>query len=85
MINPYRKVYVEVEAVFDKNGEITPKSIKWDDGRVYPIDKVLKKRRAASLKAGGQGIRYECLIRGNKKFIFHEETKWFIEIKNIFR
>ena len=57
-----RKVYVEVEVLFDIDGRMVPKSIHWEDGRVYHIDKVLDSRRAASLKAGGQGIRYLCRI-----------------------
>ena len=57
-----RKVYVEVIARFDTDGNITPLSVKWEDGTVYEIDKVIDKRRAASLKAGGIGMRYTCRI-----------------------
>ena len=46
-----RKVYVEVTARFDTEGDITPLSVTWEDGTVYEIDKVIDKRRAASLKA----------------------------------
>lgn len=41
-----RKVYVEVTARFDTDGNITPLSVKWEDGTVYEIDKVIDKRRA---------------------------------------
>ena len=52
-----RKVYVEVTAKFDTEGNITPLSVTWEDGTVYEIDRILDKRRAASIKAGGIGMR----------------------------
>ena len=45
-----RKVYVEVTAKFDTEGNITPLSVTWEDGTVYEIDRILDKRRAAILK-----------------------------------
>ena len=44
-------------------------------------DRILDIRRAASLKAGGTGIRYTCRIRGREKYLWLEETRWFIEAK----
>jgi hypothetical protein len=38
-------------------------------------------RRAASLKAGGCGVRYLCKIMGTETYIFFEEDKWFVERK----
>ena len=77
-----RKVFVEVTAKFDTEGNITPMSIQWEDGSVFEIDKILDTRRAASLKAGGQGIRYTCQINGHHTFLFYEEPRWFVEGKN---
>ena len=54
----YRKVFVEVSVIFDLDGKMIPKALRWEDGRVYQIDKVLDSRRAASLKAGGQGTAF---------------------------
>ena len=48
---------VEVTAVFDKEGVITPVSVKIDDDR-FDVDRVMDVRPAASLKSGGAGIRY---------------------------
>ncbi len=76
------KVYVEVTARFHTNGTMTPESIVWEDGTVYRIDKVLDQRKSASLKAGGQGIRYLCKIQGKERFLFYEKPKWFVEKKN---
>ena len=38
-----RKVYIEVTARFDVDGNITPLSVTWEDGTVYTIDKVVDK------------------------------------------
>ncbi len=72
------KVYVDVTVRFDADGRITPLEIRWEDGRVYQIDRVLDVRRAASLKAGGTGIRYTVRISGKETFLFLEETRWFV-------
>lgn len=76
-----RKVYVSVTARFDEKGSLTPLSIKWEDGTVYEIDRILDVRRAASLKAGGIGTRYAIRIQGKATYLFYEEPKWFVEGK----
>ncbi|MGI6679145.1 MAG: hypothetical protein ACOX2Q_08860 [Dehalobacterium sp.] len=76
-----RKVYVDVTARFDKEGGLIPQSVIWEDGRCFEIDRVLDVRPAASLKAGGCGIRYTCRILGRETFLFLEEDRWFVEGK----
>ena len=76
-----RKVYVEVTAKFDTEGNITPLSVTWEDGTVYEIDRILDKRRAASLKAVGIGMRYTCRILGQRSYLYYEEPRWFVEGK----
>lgn len=73
------KINLEVNADFDLDGNILPRSITWEDGRVFEIERVLDIRRAASLKAGGVGIRYSCRIWGKTVSLFNEEGCWFIE------
>lgn len=75
------KQYINVTAQFDEEGNITPLYITWEDGRKFPIDRVTDIRRAASLKAGGAGIRYTCRIGGKEKYIFLEENRWFLDRK----
>lgn len=55
---------------FDSDGNMTPLSLVWEDDTVYEIDRVKDVRRAASLKAGGMGIRYTVMIRGQMKYFF---------------
>lgn len=47
------KVYVNVTASFDENGRVKPRSLIWEDGRKYVIDKVLNCKSAAAVRAGG--------------------------------
>ncbi len=80
--SPY-KVIVQVYAAFDTEGHITPTSFIWEDGRRFEIDRILDVRRAASLKAGGLGIRYTCRVRGKQTYLYHDDCEghWFMERK----
>ena len=73
------KVYVRVQAEFDEEGNITPLSVKWENGRVYEIDRVLDVRRSASRKAGGTGMRYTVRIGRKQTLLFYEDPAWFVE------
>ena len=75
----YKKRYVDVVARFDTDGRIIPVKLLWHDGTVFYVDRVLDIRKAASLKAGGAGIRYTCRINNQETYLFLEETKWFVE------
>ncbi len=76
------KIYVEVNVQFYPDGRMIPKEIVWENGKKYEIDKVLDRRRAASTKAGGCGIRYTCRILGRPCYLFYEENqRWFVEAK----
>jgi hypothetical protein len=76
-----RKVFVKVLAEFDSEGQVKPVSITWEDGRVFPVDRVTDARRAVSLKAGGTGMRFTCIIRNKPVYLFYEEPRWFMEAK----
>lgn len=74
------KVYVDVTAEFSKDGRLMPKSFKWEGGKVYEITRVKDVRRAASLKAGGVGMRYTCVICNQDKYLYYEDNNlWFME------
>ena len=77
------KVYVDVGAEFTDAGELIPTYLVWEDGVRYDIDRVMKKERCASRKAGGAGIMYLCLINGKTARLFYEENyRWFVEAKD---
>lgn len=73
------KVYVSVIVEFDIDGNMTPLSFVWEDGRRYEIDRILDVRPAASLKAGGSGMRYTVRIMGKETYLFFDllVKRWF--------
>ncbi len=73
------KKFVDVTAYYDCDGNISPLVIHWDNGAEYEIDKIVDVRNAASLKSGGAGIRYTCRIRGQMRYLFLDDNRWFIE------
>lgn len=73
------KHYTEVKALFDKEGNIIPLFMTYEDTE-YEIDKITDVRPAASLKSGGAGIRYTCMVDGKLTYLFLEDTKWFYEL-----
>lgn len=77
-----RKVYVSVDACFDTEGQVLPRSFVWEDARRYEVDRVLQICRAASLKAGGVGLRYTVRVRGKQTHMWLEDgNRWFMEAK----
>lgn len=76
-----RKAYVCVNVDVDKEGDVHPRFIRWENGLIFPIDQILYKCRAASKKVGGGGIRYTILIGGRESYLFQEGNKWFVEAK----
>ena len=74
------KIYIHVVAEFTADGRVLPTEILWDDGRRFEIDKISEIRLAASLKAGGCGIRYKCRIGNHERYLFlDDENRWFVE------
>ena len=77
------KVYVKVNAFVDTQGNVYPISFIWEDGCKYAIDKISEVRSAASLKAGGTGVRYSIKVHNKQTYIWLEESngicRWFLE------
>ena len=73
------KINLEVNADFDIDGNIRPRAITWEDGRVFEIDRILDARMAPAMVAGGLGMRYICRIRGKVVKLFNDEGNWFME------
>ena len=83
-----KKVYVDVFASFKADGKMVPEAIRWEDGSIFEIDRVLDVRQAAAMRAGGQGDRYTVMVRGKQSFLFFERSaaktgqelgRWFVE------
>ena len=84
MDNGY-KAYVDVNEVHLKDGRIFPISFVWEDGSRYNIERIIEVCHAASLKAGGAGIRYTVRTSNCDSYMFLEgdsgSHKWFMERK----
>ncbi len=81
MTNEIKKEYVSILAQIHMDGAIQPLSVLLEDGRKYDIDEVKDKCRAASLKAGGCGIRYTIRIGARDTYLFDEDGRWFVEMR----
>ncbi len=75
------KAYVAVELLTDAAGRMHPKAVILEDGRRYEIARVSDMRRAASLKAGGTGLRYLVTIGSRDTYLFFEDPRWFVELQ----
>lgn len=74
-----RKVKIKVLIEIDEEGQGRPRSLTWEDGRQFVIDRVLDVRPAVALKTGGSGLRYTCRISGREVYLFEDRGKWFME------
>lgn len=72
---------ITVVAKMKSNGDVEPLSIIWEDGRTFNIDKILDKRKKASTKGGGKGLRYTVRTQGKERFLFLDEYTWFVEVE----
>lgn len=76
------KIFVEVTARFDTDGSLTPLDLVWEDGRRYPIDRVLDVRRGGLAQSGGAGVRYTVQIGRCRRFLYYDRPQWFVEGKD---
>ena len=72
------KRYVEVDVRFTPDGKIRPLAINYDKTRTYGIDRVLAVKHGTS-RFGVKGHCFTCLICGQKRNLWLEKGKWFVE------
>lgn len=87
IINAKReRTYVKVNLDCDSTGYMRPKSIIWQDGRIFPIEEI-KDFRPADME-GRAGDCFVVVIQGQEKHLFFEHTdprfggrfgRWFVE------
>ena len=73
------KCYVEAVVDVSPEGLVTPLAIYWEDGRCFCIDRVIERRRAASMRVGGFGTRYTVEIGGKERFLWNDDVAWYVE------
>jgi len=82
--NPY-KVFVQIEATIVRQGRITPRSLEWEDGIVYPIDKVLQVENHCATRSGGARLRYTIRVNGKASYLYQQEDGRFFAEKKLIR
>ena len=79
---------MQVKVDFRADGIMLPRTIIWEDGHEYEIDKVTDIRQATAMRAGGQGDRYTIIVHGYQSYLFFERSsnqtgcrigRWFVE------
>lgn len=79
---PLHKVYVEVTVNIDPNGNKRPLTVKFQNHKLYQIDRLRHVIDRRASKVGGTGKCYQVVINGQDTVLFEEdEGKWFVEAK----
>jgi len=78
-----KRVVVKVNADFDLDGKVAPRSVTWPDGRVFTIDRILDVRPGAA-RSGGSGTIYTCRIEGHEIPLYFDlcHEVWFMDGKS---
>ncbi len=76
------RCYVEVISRTDVDGNVTPLEIILEDGRRFRIDRVVERRYAPSMKCGGYGYRYTCMISGKPHFLWHDDKAFYVQLED---
>ena len=71
-----KKVYVQVDSERLESGEIVPRTISWQDGRIWDITRVT--HSCASLNGEYEGIRYTVIIGNAEKYIYRAGHAWYV-------
>ncbi len=89
-LHPHReRVYVSVNSDFDSTGYVQPRSVTWQDGRTFQIDRVKDFRPADTVGLHLSGDCYTVVINGKETHLYFERTdpqlfrsrvgRWFVE------
>lgn len=78
MIRTIYKKYVDVLELRRKDGTLEPVEILWDDKHTYKIDKSEYLQFGTS-QAGGGGKHWHVWIHGQRRDMYLQKDKWFIE------
>ena len=66
------KIYVRVCTDFDPTGYMQPRSVTWNDGRTFRIDRVKDFRPANKYRDDCTGYCFTVMIKGKEKHLYFE-------------
>ena len=75
----HTKKYINIIVQIDRDGNMTPKEILWEDGRHFPVQRVLDRRHAIT-SAGGAAVCHTCIVAGKRRDIYREKERWYVLI-----
>ena len=71
---------VNVIAEFTASGQLIPMAIRWKDGRIFDIEKVIYSNKCVGVVSGKASHRFKILVGGEERYLFYEANgQWFIE------
>ena len=76
-----RKQYVEVVATHYIDGATQPRMIIMADGPTFQIDQIKRVTRAKTTRTGEVATRYTVLIGNHETYLYEDNGRWFVEIK----
>ena len=85
-----RFIYLKVMTSIDQTGLMLPSEVIWPDGRRFPVDRVIRWRRAKQYDMAT--TCYDVTIRGQEKQLYFRQShpnlispldigKWFVEME----
>lgn len=71
-----QRIPVEVTLKTNMDGKMTPLFIKWRNGCIYEIEKIL------DIKPRGMNrIEYKVMINGKNTYLYFNNYKWLVQTK----
>lgn len=74
---PMNQDGIAVNCSVDTDGIMVPLKVRWQDGRVWEIQRVLHTCRSPDLSFSG--VRYTVLIEGAEKYLYRDDTRWYVD------
>lgn len=75
-IAPKSKIPVEVLLTCKKDGKMIPMFIKWENGCIYQIEKIV------DIKPRGiNNIIYHIMVQNKRTTLYYENRLWMVEMK----
>ncbi len=79
-----QKRYVDVQALMKQDGTVQPLAVFWPNADGIPvrfaIERILDQSAGSRISSSGSvGRQYTVLIRGQRRKLYLEKNRWFIE------
>ena len=71
----FRKVCVEVNANFSREGGVKPLSLVWEDGRKFEIEMIKAVEHAPARVNALLPVRFTCIISGRERWLYLEPER----------